>query len=324
MIDAAAIDTDLNLQILHFLQQSTPPQHRRLVGDGIAQVINRRLGQTPAEKGEPELTREGVAPLGVVLTPAQCSDVVRYFEALPCFNAHKPGDSDGVRRKLGHGAEAFGCGSYDADEVAGAPHLIELANRPDILASVERHLGCLPTLYSLHASWSFAGDGNVHRAPTFHRDLDDYRFCALFVFLTGVGPNNGAQVYIRRSHRPDLTEQAFRQNAGRAAIELRQDMALADMYTPPSGEGKDDLYAIIFPGLGETITGPAGTAYLADMLGLHKSEPLAEGRRLMFCARYGLYRNGAASQISPAAAAKLRGRIASDAKSRYINRCLIG
>jgi hypothetical protein len=324
MIDGAAIDADVNLQILQFLQQSTGPQHRRLVGHGIAQVINRAFGQCPPESAEPELTREGLARLGQVLTLAECAAVIRYFEARPCFNGHTSGHSDRVRRPLGGAAEAFHYGSYDADDVVGAPHLLELANRPDILSLVERHLGCPPTLYSLHAWWSFSGHGKAEFSQAFHRDLDDYRFCALFVFLTDVAPKSGAHVYIRRSHRADFTERAFRENAGRAAAELRRDLALADMYTPPTGYGKDDLYAMIFPGLAETITGPAGTAFLADTLGLHKGEPLTEGRRLMFWARYGLYRNGLTSYVSPAVASQVRRRIGSDSRSLYINRCLLG
>ncbi|HEX9463944.1 MAG TPA: hypothetical protein VGB82_15205 [Alphaproteobacteria bacterium] len=326
MTDASvsSVDAQMNLRFLHFLQEHTGPQYRYAISQGLAEIVNRTVPRTSDAQGdEHPLTSEGVIRMGALLTPTQCSELVSYFEDLPCFNAHVPDMSDGIRRRLGGDAECFHYGSYEPDDVIAAPYLLELSNRPDIIDIAGQHLGCAPTLYSLHAWWSFPGHGTASYSQSFHRDLDDYRFCTLFVFLTDVGPNSGAHTYIRRSHRTQLIERAIRENGPRASQKFGRDVSVIDLYTPPTGYGKDDLYQVIFPGLAETITGPAGTGFFADTSGLHKGEPLTEGRRLMFWARYGLYRNPAVIRPSTRSSALARGRIPSGPQSLYMNRCLL-
>ncbi len=324
---AASDDTAVNLAIVRMLQNNMTMAFRGRIADLVAKTINETIGRPVlpedprADAAARHLRDEGYAPLGPVLSAAQVTDIVSYLSARPCFDAHVPGASDGIPRRLGEGAEDHHYGSYALADVVSAPHLLELANHPTLIWIAARYLGCLPTLYSLNAWWSFAGHGKAPVSQEFHRDLDEFKFCTLFVFLTEVGPTTGAHVFIRRSHRVDLTEAILRREAPRLAAELGRAPTLDELYGRSAGYGRDALYEALFRGCIDTITGPAGTALIADTGGLHKGVPLTEGRRLMFWARYGLYRNTWAA--SPVSAALAAGRLPSDPVATYINRCII-
>ena len=318
------IDRRLALEILHFLQLNTGPQYRHLIAAEIAQIVRRILEEQPPASTpiSSAMTDAGFVPLGRLLSPEQAAEAARHLEQLPCYNAHVPNMSDGVPRQIGQGAEAFHYGSYSLADVIGAPHLIELANRADVIDAAAAYLGCTPTIYALNAWWSFSGHGVANYAQSFHRDLDDYRFCTLFCFLTDVGPRNGAHVFLKFSHRIDLIERLFAERGDAAGRSVGRRVTLLDLFDPPTGYGKDEFYRLLFSGLDATIMGPAGFAFMADTGGLHKGEPLTEGRRLMFWARYGVYRNPVAAS-DPAPRSLVEDRIGRDARTRYINRCIV-
>jgi hypothetical protein len=327
MEPAPSLDAAVDLAVLRMLQNNMTMAFRHRVADLVAKTVNDTLGH-PAFADDPgadaaaqHLHDEGYVPLGQVLPAAQVAEIVSYLSARPCFNAQVPRASDGIPRRLGAGAEDHHYGSYALEDVVAAPHLLELANHPTMTGIAARYLKCTPTLYSLNAWWSFAGHGKASVSQEFHRDLDDFKFCTLFVFLTDVGPTTGAHMFIRRSHRVDLTEAILRDRAQHLKAERGLTVTLDDLYGRTAGYGRDPLYREVFAGHIDTLTGPAGTGLFADTSGLHKGVPLSEGNRLMFWARYGLYRNtGAASPVSAVLAA---GRLPSDPATRYINRSII-
>ncbi len=330
---ADAADRLLTLAIVHVLQKHTGVAHRARIGAILAQVIAEVTRHSGIANAAPDaaatamagrLRDEGYARLGSVLDAAQTQEVVGHFKSLPCYNAHVTALADGTGRRLGEGAEAFHYGSYRLADLVAAPHLLELANRPDILAAAEDYLGCVPTLYSIHAWWTFPGHGKAQYSQDFHRDLDDYRFCTMFVYLTEVGAQTGPHAYVRRSHRPELVDAIIREAAARLT-QAGYRFTTADFYKDDQGYGLDEIYTLLFEGLIDTITGPAGTAFIADTTGLHKGIPATAGPRLMFWARYGLYRNHAThADGTEAVPRRLVGnRLPGDARSAYINRCIV-
>ena len=77
-----------------------------------------------------------------------------------------------------------------------------------------------------------------------------------------------------------------------------------------------------FSRLEQTVIGAAGFGFMADAVGLHMGVPLTE-RRLMFWARYGIYKNPIADQQPPLSRALVGDRIGRDPRSAYINRCIV-
>jgi hypothetical protein len=146
-----------------------------------------------------------------------------------------------------------------------APYLLALANHPRILAVAAQFLGCKPTIGYLAAWWSYHTGIGPQQAEQFHRDVDDWKFVKLFVYLTDVGETCGPHVYVLGSStRSELTEiRRFSEEEVRMAF------------------GEDGIL---------TMTGKAGVGFLEDTFGIHKGKPVAQGARLIFQAVYALSR----------------------------------
>lgn len=327
-VSPASLDALLNAALLHFLQSHTNLRFRHGVAAGLASAVNALIERPKAGPGAPGLDQarrladEGWVGLGQVLAPGEVAKIIAYCERQPCFNAATSAMSDRRPRRVGEGAERFPHGSYKPADVIAAPLLLELANRREVVAIAEAYLGCTPTLYSLHLAWSFGGAGAAASVPVphFHRWDDDYKFCALFLYLSDVRPESGAHAFIRRSHRVDLVEAAVREATARG-----RRVTLDDLFQTSQSAALDQLYAELFPRLTDTIAGPAGFAFMADTSGLHKELPALSGRSLVAVARYGLYRNTRAAVTGEDAVpwAAIDGRLPHDERTIYINRCLI-
>jgi hypothetical protein len=133
------------------------------------------------------------------------------------------------------------------------------------------YLGVDPVIMSVALWKSFAwSKPDRNSAQQFHYDNDRAAFLKMFVYLTDVGPLNGAHVYVPRSHREKPKE-------------LLHGDRLADQHV-----------ASFFPPEGwRTITGQRGTVFFADTAGFHKGGHVASGERAVFqvnvaCDRFGI------------------------------------
>lgn len=96
-----------------------------------------------------------------------------------------------------HDGQPIRC--WDMHDLMMAPHFWEWALSMAPLA--EAYLGVSPLLYSLNLFESTPHDWPPHPGiEVFHRDLDDVRFLALFVYLTDVPAGDGAHVYQCGTH----------------------------------------------------------------------------------------------------------------------------
>ena len=174
-----------------------------------------------------------------------------------------------------------------------APHLLELALNEDLLNLCEHYLGCVPTLYSVHAWWTFARSSVPARTHSYHRDQDDHHFLSLFTYLTDVGPNDGPIDFLRGSHQPqqvDARIAEYRRSHPQAPA------VTANHLFPPlagdgydRGEGKIPIpYDELFAEQRTTVVGPAGSAFLADTFALHRGNPPTAHHRLACWIRFGL------------------------------------
>jgi len=327
----ARLDGPLVWQALQSLREELDARERDRIAQHFAAQVRARGFASPiatsavVDNAAGILAAEGYCSLSSLLSAEQVADVVRHFRDRPCFNGHVHASSDKIPRRLGAGAEAFHYGSYTLDDVIDAPFLFELANSGALLAIAERYLGCTPTLYSLNAWWSFPGlarPANV--SQSFHRDLDDFRFCTLFLYLTDVDAKGGPHAYVRRTHRIDLLEAEMAKASPGALDDVDPDVRKAvagGAFRRGQAYGLDPAILKLFGDLADMIPGPAGSGLFADTYGLHMGIPPESGLRLIFWARYGLHVN-----YGPNAAPVDEGRIASripwDERARYINRAL--
>jgi len=264
------------------------------------------------------LRTHGIAHLGRVFDSGQMAEIRRHLDGCPCFAAHVATKSDGVERTVAECATLGSQGSYRLADLVQAPHLIEFANRDDVLSLMETYLGCVPSIYSMNAFWTFPDrPALIPGLQTYHRDYDDFRFCTMFIFLTDTAPGDGAHFYARATHRAELVERRLKAKAPDSAA------AHLDALFAKLAVVDDTAFEALAPQV-ETVSGPAGTVVLEDTFGLHKGE-VPEAPRLLAWVRYGLYKNIAnlTDKITPVPRRLVAGRIPDTPRHRYINRLII-
>lgn len=244
---------------------------RRLRGPSarrhMAQLVARFLppaGPASAEAARSmrELDEQGFVKLDGLVSPEVVENMHRHFsrqKAKPTYSPEAPAVAiDDPNLPDSHTFQ------LSDEAILSCPHVLDVANDPKVLAVVEALFGCKPTIGYLSAWWSVpTADGVARQAENFHRDFDDVHFLKLFVYLTDVGQANGPHEFIRGSQ---------------AATQLRQirrhtDQEVLDAY------GKDRLV---------TFTGKAGTVFLENTTGLHRGQPVREGKRLVLQVVYSM------------------------------------
>lgn len=269
-----------------------------------------------------QLKATGIARLGALVDDDRCAEIRDYFRARPAYAGHVVHGSDGVPRSLDETRTMSHYGCHARADVMRCPHLVEIANDPRLLQIAEAYLGCPPTIYTLHAWWSFAQQGTAAAySQSLHRDMDELRFVTLFIYLTPVTERTGAHRYITHSHdKAALIGALAAQGLSQDAI----DAALTVLFRGPGYEMSDMADTLVGP-LATVWIGSAGSAILADTYGLHMGLPLLEGERLMVWVRYGLgmlpfpeFGDGSGQY-----AETLRQRIPATARARYVNRLLL-
>ena len=221
----------------------------------------RYLGASDLNESSP-LGSAGVIHLGNVLTPQQAVEVRYFLLGKLVKDDYRPETGEFLPLSEKRHADSH-VAYHEPFDVVTAPHLLALANQPTILAQVERYLGCCPTISYLAAWWSYPTNFGPQQAEKFHRDVDDWRFVKLFVYLTDVEDNSGPHIYVKESVlNPALT-----------AIRRYEDAEVE------ASMGKENIISNV---------GASGIGFLENTFGLHKGQPVKSGARLMFQAVYSL------------------------------------
>lgn len=255
-------DFEADRALLYYLQRVvTLPRARRAVASLIATCLQARHGDGaawPPARGHSrvmeELRADGLAMLQPLLSDSEIARALAYFEGQPVIG------SDGRERDLDPGDR--GLRAYSLHTVLRCPGVLKLVNAPGVLRIAADYLGCMPTLSSIGVRWSFPCDDPV-RSQLFHRDVDDWRFLKLFVYLTDVDEEAGPHCFVRTSHR--------------SAFGLT-----AKAYTPEELERRYGAERMA------RVTGPRGTCFMADTLGIHRGSPPTTRPRLILQAQYSL------------------------------------
>jgi len=209
-----------------------------------------------------ELDRDGCSVLPRLLGPAACDELEAVARAATCTLVGRTGGTD---RAVFDAAQPLAI-RYDVAEadILASAAAQRLVADPSLLAIAQAHLRAEPVQDLVAMWWSAAVDGGDTSAAAqrYHFDLDRLRFLKVFVFLTDVDDETGPHVYVRGSHRDQPAA-------------LRRDHRHTDA-----------AVAAAHPGAERRITGPRGTVFLADTIGLHKGLELRRGHRLVFQTEY--------------------------------------
>lgn len=241
------------------------PKARLIIARQFAHFLPRTEGAgehtSEAIRVEEELQRDGVSFLDGLMSATEISEVMDYIADKYCYDRFRSAQST-----FHIAAPPASChvAPYKDTDVIDAPHLLKVANHPRVLAAMERYLGCKPTLSNLALWWTLPGHDGPEDAEFFHRDVDEWSFIKLFVYLTDVTHDCGPHVFVKGSQRlPKLMR-----------IRRYQDQEVVNAF------GLQNILS---------MTGAAGCAFLENTFGMHKGQHAKSGRRLVFQAQYSLF-----------------------------------
>lgn len=179
-----------------FDARSASMADRIMVADTIASVVNKcqsRLNNIES------LKRDGYVSLPRFVSSAMVNLFMDMLSEMPVYNAHVQRQSDYTLRTKEDSPSSISC--YGQQRLVSNSEILSMALNPCLIDLVEQYLGCAPTIYSVNCFYSKAGSrGSSIGTQNYHRDLDDFRFLTLFVYLNDVGEKNGPHCYKKGSH----------------------------------------------------------------------------------------------------------------------------
>ena len=238
---------------------------RRAIAKTVATCIGsgRATQPKPVEHGVDSsaiydsLCRAGWSSLPRLLGDQQLAEVLSYLKAKELVGA------DGTRFTFDAPSGSTAMGSYPIATVLECPHILDLMNRPDILAVAQAYLGCRPTISGLRIDWSCPTQGAPDDVQQFHRDYDDWKFLKLFVYLTDVDDESGPHEFIATSHT----------GSGRLRARPYEPVEIEREY------GRHNM---------TRVRGACGTCFMVDTWGIHKGHVPRSRWRMMLQIQYSM------------------------------------
>jgi hypothetical protein len=206
------------------------------------------------------LSREGCTVLDHKLSQDKIDAIIRYSELIRCYDLYRS-DTEPIDPK--HAPAVTHVAEYKREDLVKYEPILEIVNDPGVLKVVQEFLGARPTISNINMWWSFGGREQAKHAQLFHRDVDDWKFCKLFFYLTDVTANSGPHVYVKNSSKSP----AFRKPRRYSDSEIEGEF------------GKENILEFI---------DTRGAAFIVDTYGFHKGLLPKTGDRLLLQAQYSL------------------------------------
>jgi len=208
-----------------------------------------------------ELGQQGYTILDNTLSPELVSKIVAYSEHIKCYDPYNDSriavdpTNAPLKTHLAH---------YKRSDLVASKEILDLANDPGVLKVVQEFLGAKPTISNVNMWWSFGGRKQAEHAQLFHRDMDDWKFCKLFIYLTDVNEKSGPHIYVRNSS----------QSPKYRKIRRYSDSEIETAF------GKENILK---------FTAPKGSTFLVDTYGFHKGLLPESENRLLLQVQYSFY-----------------------------------
>jgi hypothetical protein len=208
-----------------------------------------------------DLSKDGFSDLGITISSGQIDSVVNELKNLNCYNT---GTQQRPIVDLNNVDDNVQLAHYKRADLASISQIIEIANDSKILNVVTKYFGVQPTISNINCWWSFGNRTSAKDAQYYHRDLDDYKFLKMFIYLTDVNEDCGPHIYVKGSHKSNKLK------------ELRRfsDEEVNKLY---------DSDNII------TLTKSQGNTFIEDTYGIHKGQLPVVGNRLILQIQYSYF-----------------------------------
>jgi hypothetical protein len=208
-----------------------------------------------------DLKEIGFSPLKNIIDKKIMADITNYLFGKKIYDKY---DKSKKMFDLGSVPEWANTGSYSDETLLECPHILRLANNPSILSVVSEYLGAKPTISNITLWHSFPSkDHKPKNAEYFHRDVDDFKFVKVFIYLSDVGEENGPHVYVDGSSR---------------SMKLLDIKRYAD----------EEVFSHFGTEKKRVVLGKKGDAFIEDTYGLHRGTPVKIGIRTVLQFEYSL------------------------------------
>lgn len=189
--------------------------------------------------------------------------IIKYFKNQKIFNDKNPNSKFLVDERDPN----LEVGYFDYQITARCPHIFEIVNDERLITTLSTYFDGPYKLDYISTWWSFKNLAMNPKEKTqyFHRDLDNFNFVKLFIYLTDVDEENGAHEYIRFSHKNKIEN------------EISTKAVSLDKLS--SSIQKGNLYKFI---------GKSGSATLENTFGLHRGSTPKTKDRLMIAMAFSL------------------------------------
>jgi hypothetical protein len=109
--------------------------------------------------------------------------------------------------------------SYRMNQIFKNKQILDLMLNPEVVSLAQKYIGCLPTITAVNLWWS-KYNGETFHTQNIHRDYDDFRFIAFFIYLSDVDDDNGPHVYYKKTHEgsDDMSEKVVVKGKAGTAI----------------------------------------------------------------------------------------------------------
>jgi hypothetical protein len=205
----------------------------------IKDIVNEYIEQIePCHDVEIEksLKENGYVVIENFFSKEQVDEIVKLTENLPGYNFHIPNRAFNQETKIFSDDSDWAITAYKMDHMLKNELILKTITDAKLVSLAQSYLGCLPTIHSVNLWWSkFTGE--VFHTQKIHRDIDDYKFLAFFIYLSDVDENNGPHVFYPKTQNGsnDLSEKKVITGKAGTAI-------IADTYAwhhgSPLNEGK--------------------------------------------------------------------------------------
>ncbi|MEQ1586317.1 MAG: hypothetical protein ABL895_10585 [Cyclobacteriaceae bacterium] len=246
----------------------------KMLMDGIINMKARSLGRITIPDKESafvlkerinahvnNLTNDGYTILDHKLSTEKVEAIVNYSEQIKCYDSYRS-DSEPIDHR--NAPLETHVANYGREDLIKFKPILDIANDSGLLQIVQEFLGAKPTISNINMWWSFGGRKQAEHAQLFHRDLDDWRFCKLFIYLTDVDEESGPHVYVRKTSKSPL----FRK------IRRYSDAEIVSTF------GKENVIRFVKP---------KGATFLVDTYGFHKGLLPNSKNRLLLQIQYSLH-----------------------------------
>ena len=169
---------------------------RKIMAPEISQAVNQFIPKIASNhnlEDEVKLKNDGYVIFNNFFSQEECETIKNNLIEQGGYNTHVPVYSDRVLRKFSPDYP-FNTLSYPPTALLNIPLILKKITDPTILSLAQSYLDSFPTLYSLN-SWWHIYKNQVYRTQNNHRDHDDFRHLALFIYLTDVDETNGPHVF---------------------------------------------------------------------------------------------------------------------------------